>query len=228
MTLHTYPDIEQGTPEWDELRRGIVTASVVGTLITPSQVRPANNMESRALAALLAAERITGWTDPSYVSGAMERGWNDESHAVEAYEKHRGVRVDFMGFMVREEGDWKVGYSPDGLVGDHGLIEIKSRAPKKHVKTVLTDEVPSENVAQIQCGLFVTGREWCDYISFSGGMSLWVKRVTPDPRWFDAITTAVAAFEDTVDRMVNDYNTAVKGLPMTERVLDYSDVELKL
>jgi hypothetical protein len=226
MSLHQY-DIEQGTPEWDELRRGIVTASVVGSLITPSQIKPASNMESRALAALLAAERITGWTDPSYVGAAMERGWDDEPRAIEVYSEHHH-EVTTTGFMARDDWGFRIGYSPDGLVGEPGLIECKSRAPKKHLQTVLTDRVPNENIAQIQCGLLVSGREWCDYISYCGGMALWVKRVYPDPKWFDAIVTAVATFEETVERMVSDYQKAVTGLPMTERTPDYTDVELKL
>ena len=71
------------------------------------------------------------------------------------------------------------------------------------------------------------GREWCDYVSFCGGMPLWVIRVLPDPRWFEAIVAATTALEETVQRMVADYNTAVAGLPTTERI-DHNTVELKL
>ena len=227
MTLQVSDRLEQGSDEWLTARRGIVTASVVGTLITPSQVKPANNVESRALTALLASERITGWTEDGYVGAAMERGWDDEPRAVEAYEDRHAVEVAHVGFMVRDDWGFRIGYSPDGLVGDDGLIEIKSRAPKKHLQTVLTDSVPAENVAQIQAGLLVSGREWCDYVSFCGGMPLWVIRVTPDPRWFEAIIAATAALEEAVQRMATDYTTAVEGLPLTERV-DYNHVELKL
>ena len=81
------------------------------------------------------------------------------------------------------------------------------------------DEVPAENMAQLQCGLLVSGREWIDYVSFCGGMPLWVKRVEPDPKWQAAIVAAVAAFEEAVAQMVADYHKAVTGLPMTERLL---------
>ena len=104
-------------------------------------------------------------------------------------------------------------------------IEVKSRRQKKHLATILADEVPIENVAQIQCGLLVSGRAWCDYISFCGGMPLWTKRVTPDPRWFDAIVAAVTGFEETAAHMVDTYTRAVAGLPMTERI-DY-DAEIR-
>src|SRR5690606_14766102 len=101
------------------------------------------------------------------------------------------------GFMVRDDWGWRIGYSPDGLVGDDGLIEIKSRQPKRHLATILDDEIPAEDVPQIQCALLVSGRAWCDYFSFCGGMPMWVKRVYPDQRWFDAIVAADDAFEQT-------------------------------
>lgn len=220
MTLHEYPDVVQGTPQWDDLRRGMVTASVVGQLVTPSTLKVASNPASRALAALLVAERITGFTDPTYVSDDMERGWEDEPRAVAKYSEDRDVEVQEMGFMVREE-DWgRLGYSPDGLVLDTGLLEVKSRRPKKHLATILADDVPAENVAQIQAGLFVTGREWCDYISYCGGMPLWTKRVYPDPAWHKALPEAVRAFEAAAAEMTSNYLDAVVGLPMTERVIE--------
>ena len=78
MTLHELPDLIQGTDEWHDQRRGIITASVVGKLITATTIRPASNPESRALTTQLAAERITGWTDPTYMNDDMLRGVEDE------------------------------------------------------------------------------------------------------------------------------------------------------
>jgi predicted phage-related endonuclease len=128
--------------------------------------------------------------------------------------------VEPLGFMVRDDWGFHIGYSPDGLVGDDGLVEVKSRRAKKHLQTILEDEVPAENMAQLQCGLLVSGRAWIDYVSFCGGMPLYVKRVEPDPAWFDAILAAVTAFEDTASLMVADYTAATEGLPMTERVIE--------
>jgi hypothetical protein len=79
-------------------------------------------------------------------------------------------------------------------------------------------------MAQIQAGLLVSGREWLDFISFCGGMPMWVKRVHPDQRWFDAITEAVKTFETTAAQMVADYEAAVEGLPATERIDYFQDV----
>ena len=227
MSLLEFPDVVQGTDEWDDLRRGMVTASVAGTLITPSTINVAANVQTRALTALLASERITGWTENTYHSDDMERGWDDEPRAVEAYSEHYDP-VSPCGFMVRDfDHGFSIGYSPDGLVGDRGLVEIKSRRPKKHLQTILGNEVPAENMAQIQCALLVSGRAWCDYVSYCGGMPLWPKRVRPLAKWQDAILRAVADLEDAVEDMQHRYRHAVAGLPMTERVDDYYP-ELKL
>lgn len=266
MSLIEYPEIEQGSEEWHAQRRGIVTASVVGKLITTRTLSaidydcpdcganvgepcrgkrapgPIKTMHSertaiaaygrstvyldvakgdtaRDLTASLVAERITGWTDPTYISDDMLRGIEDEPRARDKYAEHYAP-VTETGFMVREEGGIKLGYSPDGLVGDHGLIEIKSRKQKKQVETVLSGRPPAENMAQLQAGLLVSGRRWIDYISYAGGMHLWVNRVYPDQRWFDAITAAVRAFEENAAEMVRNYNEAVVGLPLTERIIE--------
>lgn len=216
-----YPDVEQGTPEWADLRRGMVTASTVGQLITPKTVKPANNDISRGLTTSLTAERITGHTEPTYVSDDMWRGIEDEPVVRALYAEHY-TPVREVGFMVRYLGSWastaKIGYSPDGVVGEDGLIEIKSRRQKKHLATILADEVPPENMAQLQCGLLVSDRGWIDYVSYCSGMPLWVKRVEPDERWFDAITDAVEAFEQTAAEMVRTYTAATEGLHATVRV----------
>lgn len=219
MTLIVHPDLIQGTDEWLDQRRGIVTASVVGQLITPSTIKPANNDKSRALVAELVAERITGWTDPQYVSDDMLRGHEDEPRALEVYAKHYAP-VTTCGFMVEDKWGYPIGYSPDGLVGDDGLVEVKSPRAKRHLQTVLSGEVPPEHMAQLQCGLLVSGRAWIDFISYCGGLPLWVRRVEPDPRWHEAIVAAVAAFEVNAAGMVEDFHRATQGLPATERVVE--------
>jgi hypothetical protein len=216
MTLHVFDDLEQGSDEWLAARRGIVTASVVGRLITPATRKVASNDVSRATVLTLAAERITGWTDPVFVSDDMMRGTLDEPLARDLYSDHFAPAVE-VGFMVEDRWGFPIGFSPDGLVGDDGLIEVKSRRPKKHLQTILADQVPAENMAQIQCGLLVSGRDWCDYISYCGGMPLWVKRVHPDPKWQDAIVCAATEFERAVTEITSTYTARVAGLPMTER-----------
>lgn len=265
MTLIEMPDLEQRSDEWYDQRRGLITASVVGQLITvrsltaiefacpaceapagaaclakrtgaeiktmhperaaaaresdgPPVIEPAANTDTKALITQLAAERITGWTEDNYVTFDMQRGIDDEPRAAEKYAEHYAP-VRPSGFMVRDFGDFKLGFSPDGLVGDDGLIEVKSKQPKRQVQTVVKGEVPAEHMAQIQAGLLVSGRDWLDFISYSGGMAFWVKRVEPDPQWVAAIVDACRAAETAIAQLVADYKKAVAGLPMTERTI---------
>ena len=255
-----YSDLIQGTDEWLEARRGMVTASTVGQLLStrtlgavhyscpeceaPEQepcigkrgpiqtmhrartefareksvtvIEPAETPESKSLAMLLAAERITGWVEPRFISNDMMRGIDDEPVARALYAEHYAP-VDECAFMVEDSFHFRLGYSPDGLVGDDGLIEIKSRSPKAQLATILADEVPAANMAQLQCGLLVAEREWIDYVSYCGGMPLYVTRVYPQRDWQRAIVAAVAAFEAAVADIITDYRGLVADLHPTER-----------
>lgn len=218
MSLTVYPDVIQGSDEWHDQRRGIVTASVVGQLVTPKQLKIAANDKSRAIVWQLVAERITGYTDPTYVGDDMLRGHDEEAQAREKYAEVYAP-VHEVGFLLRKEDTWQLGYSPDGLIGDDGLIEVKAPRAKGHLSTILAGEVPAEHMAQCQAGLLVSGREWLDFISFSGGMPMWHKRVYPDPAWQDAIVAAVEQFEATAAEMIADYLAKTEGLPATERII---------
>jgi hypothetical protein len=219
VTLTVHANLIQGSDEWHDQRRGIITGSAVGRLITPKTIRPASNPESRSLTMLLAAERITGWTEPTYVNDDMLRGVEDEPRARDKYSEHYAPVVE-TGFMTEDRFGFKIGYSPDGLVGDDGLIEVKSRRSKGHLATILDDAPPIENMAQLQCGLLVSGREWIDYVSYCGGMPLFVKRVLPQQKWFDAIIEAAEILEENVGVMVRTYGRSIVGLHGTVRTLD--------
>ena len=268
-SLRVFKELQQGTEEWFYQRCGIVTASVVGQLVTsrqptaietdcpecgsltaepcigkrspaplktlhPARAAAARGMDrvisadhnsdtSRALTLHLAAERITGFVEPTFTSADMERGNLDEPYARGSYSEHYTAATE-VGFMVRDFGTYRIGYSPDGLVGDDGLIEIKSRRQKIQLKTILAGEVPLENMAQIQTGLLVSGRDWLDYVSYSGGMPLYVKRVPPSPVWFNAIIEAVQTLEETVTKIIETYETSVKGMPLTDRIDHYEEM----
>ncbi|WP_147107197.1 lambda exonuclease family protein [Nesterenkonia populi] len=220
MTLTVHDDLEQGSDAWLRARCGIVTASVVGQLITASTLKPANNETARGLTRKMAAERLTGHVEDTFTSADMECGILAEPYARDIYAEHHAP-VEETGFMVRTyvEGV-RIGYSPDGLVGDDGLIEIKSPRAKKHLHTIIENAVPAEHMAQLQCGLLVSGREWIDFVSYYGGMPLWTKRVYQDPAWHQAIRDALSAFEANAAQMIGAYYAAVDGLPTTERI-DY-------
>jgi putative phage-type endonuclease len=223
--LTEFPKVEQGSDQWHDLRRGIVTASVVGKLLTPT-LKVADNDTSRALTATLVAERITGFTEDTPMTSDMWRGVDSEPIARDIYSGHYQQAVE-VGFMVEKQDGLQLGYSPDGLVGDDGLIEIKAPRAKAHLNTILADSVPPFYMAQLQAGLLVSQREWIDYVSYCGGMPLFVKRVLPDIQWRVAIFNAVAAFEVKAEQMTTAYDHATAGLPATERI-DFNRVELKL
>ena len=219
--LKVYTELEQRSPEWYEARCGVLTASVVGKFITPKTVKVADNETSRGITRQLVAERITGHVVETFQSDAMFRGVADEPLARDLYSKHHAPATE-VGFMVREIHGHKLGFSPDGLVGDDGLIEVKSAEPKIHLARILdpAESVPAEHMAQMQTGLLVSGREWCDFISYCGGMPMLVRRVLADPVWLDAITEALIEFEGSADEMVAGYERLTDGLPTTERI-DY-------
>jgi hypothetical protein len=219
----TILNVEQGTEEWHTARRGIITASAIGKLITPSTLKPAQNDTARQTILNLVAERITGHTDPTYPTRDMERGTWDEPVARDLYSEHIAPVVE-CGFMVRDDWGHKIGFSPDGLVGDDGLIEVKSRRQKAQLATILTDQIPLENMAQCQTGLLVSGRSWIDYVSYCSGMPLWTKRILPDIKWFTAIVDAAAEFEKTATQIITDYTALIDGLPETVRVPELEEM----
>lgn len=225
MTLQIFDSLEQGSPEWHAARRGLMTASVIGQFITPKTIKPAVNDKTRAMAYQLVAERITGVTENTYVSRDMEEGHFVEPLARDIYSEYYAPATE-VGFMVRDDWGFRLGYSPDGVVGDDGLIEIKKRFAKFHLATILTDEVPLEHMAQCQMGLLVSGRKWLDFISYCGGMPLYVKRVMPDPAWHSAIIDAATAFETSAAQMISDYEDETNGRPPTERVDMYEEIEV--
>lgn len=222
-TLVQFPDVIQGSDEWHDHRRGLVTASTVGQLVTPSTLKVANNDKVRGLTALLVAERITGYTDPTYIGDDMLRGIEDEAKARDLYAETTRQTVREVGFMIRNGDGWTLGYSPDGVIGDRGLIEVKAPRAKGHLRTILGGQVPAEYTAQCQAALLVSGREWIDYVSYSGGMPMWWTRVLPDPVWHEAMIEALIKFQVNAGGMIRDYFVATAGLPATERTI-YQDM----
>ena len=233
-----------GTPI-KTMHSGRVTATSDAAATAEPVLRVADNDTARTLIHALAAERIRLMGEVTPMTSDMWRGVDSEPYAREEYEKHAGVEVVEIGFQIREVPmPWnpnevarpvdedvptaRIGYSPDGLVGDDGCIEIKAPRAKTHVATVLADTVPAQYMPQLQAALFVSGRAWCDFISFSGGMHLFPKRVYPDPRWQAVIRDAVLSAEERITDLTDRYAKAVEGLPLTDPVPDPNTVELKL
>lgn len=221
MTITYHTDIVQGTDEWAELRRGILTASEMKLILSPT-LKPSNNEKTRAHLYELLAQRISGFVEPHFVGFEMERGHEEEILARSFYSQ-KYAPVDECGFVTNDRWGFRIGYSPDGLVGDNGLIECKSRRQKYQVETIIADEPPEEFILQLQTGLLVTEREWIDYISYSGGLPMLVKRVYPDDRIQTAIVEAAAAFEKQIAEKLAVYRQRlVENMPRltkTERTI---------
>lgn len=204
MTI-TYHNVVQGSEEWKELRRGILTASKMPKLITPAQLKVANNDDSRAVVFDVMAERITGVVADEYQSFDMARGKEEELFARQLYSQHY-AQVKEVGFVTNDEFGFTLGWSPDGLVGDDGAVENKSRNNKLQIKNILAQEIPPEDLIQVQTGLLVSRRKWVDYNSYSNGMVMWTKRIEPDEKIQAAIIEAGQAFEKTLTIKMAEWN----------------------
>lgn len=225
MTLTVYEELEQQSEEWFEARRGLMSASDLNLILTP-KLKIADNEKTRSHCFELAAQRLNNFTDPSWVGDNMLRGWADEIRARDLYSEHFAP-VKEVGGMCRDFGSFKLWCSPDGLVREDGGIEAKSRLQKHQTKTVFENEVPDEHKLQVQAFLLVSGRDWIDYLSYSGGTPFWRIRVYPDAEVHDAIIQACTMFEERIQEVMRVYKERIDGLGssvvMTERNLD-SDV----
>jgi hypothetical protein len=223
MAITYHDNFEQGSEQWLNARCGLLTASEMKLIVTPTLKAASNDNECTHLYELL-AQRISNYVEPRYVSDDMLRGQEDEIEARILYEKHCEP-VTECGFITNDRWGFTIGYSPDGLVGDDGLIEVKSRRQKYQVQTlvehVLTDTIPADYLIQCQTGLMVSEREWLDFISYCGGLTMPVIRVYPDAEVQSAIAEAAEAFEARLAMRLAQYRGALESadarLILTER-----------
>ena len=220
MTIYHH-GIIQGTDEWRDLRRGVLTSTAIKTLITPTG-KLADNDKTRAHVYEIAAQRITGRTDDVWQSFDMMRGHDEERLARDLYANHYAP-VTECGFVVNDSLGFKVGYSPDGLVGEVGLIEIKSAKSRIQVERIATGGVPTEHYAQIQTGLWVTGRQWCDFISYGNGMKMMVYCVFADHAYHALIEQAATAFEQKVAEVIAAYERNSESYHMADYIAPITD-----
>ena len=221
-----FNELEQGTDEWLQARCGIVTASTMRNLVT-SAGKVADNDTSRGFVRQLATERIIGVPEYTYPTRPMQRGNLLEPHARELYAEHYAP-VEEVGFIRLDTDEYSLGYSPDGVVGHDGLLEIKSPGPKEHLRTILADAVPSVYVWQVQVGLYVTGRSWLDFISYCPGADLYVKRVRPDKEAFGTIHLAVSQAETAVRNIIDDYTASGANRVKTEWFDPFMEEEMEI
>jgi putative phage-type endonuclease len=195
--------IEQGTPEWFAERCGKATASRIADLMAKTKTGWG---ASRAnYAAQLIAERLTGCVAPSFTNAAMQHGTETEPEARRAYEFFVDRDVQQIGFAPHPTIEM-AGASPDGLVGDDGLLELKCPNTATHIETLLTGNVPDKYLKQMMFQMACTGRQWCDFASYDPrlpeSMRLFVKRLHRDEAVVAEIEAEVVSFLDEVEATV--------------------------
>lgn len=220
-----HADLIQGSEEWHAARCGLLTASEMKLIITPT-LKIAANAKEKAHLWELAAQRISRYVEPTYIGDEMLRGHDDEILARELYSQHFAPALE-CGFFTNDKWGFTLGCSPDGTVGDEGLIEAKSRRQKFQIQAIVehyeSAAIPDDFTLQVQAELLVTERKWCDLISYSGGLPMLVMRVYPDARVQDAIVDAAAKFEARLNEAVSDYHAWLKSEPKlipTERTVE--------
>lgn len=193
-------DVEQGTPEWLTLRLGIATCSELDTLLVNGKGEAGFGVGAFTYMDTLIGERITGEAaDPFMGNRHTERGHELEVTGRQLFEAQTGVTTQQVGIILNHG----IGYSPDSLIGADGLCEIKTKLPKFQVGVLLGDEIPKEHVAQCQGGLWVSEREWIDFVSYWPGMPLFIKRAYRDEAMIRKLSERVKTFYEILDERMN-------------------------
>ena len=198
--------MEQRTEEWYQARLGKVTASKVAAVLAKkdSATRYYN-------LTYIVIERLTVKQQEFYTNEAMQWGTDTEPQARMAYEAHSNNLVDEFGF-IDHPTIANFGCSPDGVIGEDGLIEIKCPNSKTHLSTLLSKKAPSKYIPQMQTQMAVMNRQWCDFVSFDPRLpeelQLFVVRVNRDDEYIAKLEEEVIAFLEEVESTV----TKLKGL----------------
>jgi putative phage-type endonuclease len=203
----------QRTEDWYAARLGKVTASRVADVVAKTKT---GYSASRAnYMAQLICERLTGTQGETYQNAAMAWGTEQEPAARGAYEARTGLLVQETGFVPHPTITMS-GASPDGLVGDDGLVEIKCPNTATHIDTILSESVPGKYNIQMQWQMACTGRQWCDFISYDPRvpekMQLWVKRVERDQTLIDDLETDVFNFIEELESKIDALQEKYDGL----------------
>jgi putative phage-type endonuclease len=196
--------MDQGTEEWFTIRIGKVTASRVADVIAKTKTGYSASRDNYM--AQLVCERLTGQKGESFTNAAMQHGTETEPLARAAYEALKDVLVDEVGFVPHPTIEM-AGASPDGLVGEDGLLEIKCPNTATHIETLISKVVPGKYNTQMQFQMACTGRQWCDFVSFDNRLpemfQLFVTRVPRDEVFIKLIESEIVQFIAELDDKIN-------------------------
>lgn len=198
-------ECEQGSAEWHAARCGLVTASRLKDVMAEGD----GKMRSKYMREL-ASERMRGWVEDGYSNAHMERGHEQEDEARRSFAFEHAITPVRVGFIK----NGRVGCSPDSLIGDDGGLEIKTALGHIQIERLKSGKLPSEHKAQVQGSLWITGRKWWSFVSYSPDLPLMHHRVERDEAYIARIAAAVDAFNDELDNLVN----SIRGVDQFRRV----------
>lgn len=208
MAAKYYPEIEQHTDEWFSAKCGVLSASNMHKIITAVKLEPSKAKDGGEIDFLydLCSQRVNQFMEPTFQSFDMQRGTEEEILAKALYAEKFNTPIIDMGWVTNDKWGFTLGCSPDGLVGDDGFIESKSRNNKIQFKTIVNNTVPADVILQIQTEFLVMDdRKWCDTLSYSNGMNMVVYRMYPDIKVQAAILGAAASFMKRCDDYLKIY-----------------------
>jgi putative phage-type endonuclease len=198
-------EVEQGSTDWLAMRVGAVTASRVASVMAKLKRKEGEAQARADYKAELVCERLTGLTYEHYVSPSMEWGTENEPLAKAAYEIETGQDVTSAGLAMHQQIKWLMA-SPDGLVGNDGLIECKCPNTSTHIEYIIGGEVPAEYYWQMMCQMACSGRQWCDFVSYDPRLpkklQLFVRRLERDDARIGEMEREVEKFLGEVDELI--------------------------
>jgi hypothetical protein len=196
-------DCEQGTPEWFAARLGIPTASEFSTVMAKGK-DGGKSLTRKTYLHKLAGEILTGEPMESFSNQHMERGKEQEAEARDMYAFMNDVDLHQVGFV--RSGD--KGCSPDSLIGTEGGLEIKTALPHIQIERLLKGDLPSEHRHQVQGNMWVTERQWWDFVSYCPRLPLLIVRVPRDDGFIATLSGAVKDFNSELANVVDAVRTA--------------------
>lgn len=182
----------QGDDIWKAARTGIPTASEFKSILAKGEGKTRRTYMMKLL-----GERLTGEPAENYTNEHFDRGKAMEADARKLYEFDRDVSCTLVGFIRND----KAGCSPDSLIGDSGMLEIKTKLPHLQAEVLLAGKLPPEHIAQVQGGLWIAEREWQDFTSYWPKMPLFVTRVTRDGAYIRNLASEVSRFCDELEEL---------------------------
>ena len=208
--IEVFDKIEQNSPAWFEIRRGLPTASQFKAILAKGEGKT-----RAAYMRKLAAEIITGQPSEEFKRPEFDRGHAMEAEARNFYSFLADADPQLVGFVRNGQK----GASPDAFIGDNGLLEIKTQRGDLLVDTILKGDFPSEHIAQIQGQLWVTDREWCDLVVYWPNMPAFIRRAYRDSPYIKKLSDAVDQFNDELAYLVEKIKTYSPSLQSLEKVI---------